>query len=62
MGLSVGPQSFAPITVNGDERAPRGQPIEIQTENPLDPLILALGRAVERTQTRRQRNTREGQN
>lgn len=58
MGLSVGPHSFAPVTVEGEVQAVDGQPVERRSESPLDPLIAALGRAVERSA--RHEDNREG--
>lgn len=58
MGLSVGPRSFAPVTVEGEVQAVDGQPVERRSESPLDPLIAALGRAVERSA--RHEDSREG--
>jgi hypothetical protein len=53
MGLSVGPQSFGPLT--GKLRAEDGEPEVSRTANPLDPLVAALGRAVERSAKESQR-------
>jgi hypothetical protein len=65
MGLSVGPQSFAPITVEGevvavDGQPVDGQPVERRSESPLDPLIAALGRAVERSARHEDRQSGRG--
>lgn len=62
MGLSVGPQSFAAIPVKRDGPAAEGLAEANGTGSPLDPLIAALGRAVERSQTGRRRDTRESEN
>jgi hypothetical protein len=60
MGLSVGPQSFGPLT--GKLRAADGQPEDSRTTSPLDPLVAALGRAVERSaKGSRHKDTGEGQ-
>ncbi len=58
MGLSVGPQSFAPVIAEDEVRAADGQPLEQRNESPLDPLIAALGRAVERSA--RHKDSRKG--
>lgn len=58
MGLAAAPQSFAPLAREGNLRAADGQP----GESPLDPLVAALGRAVERSaQTNRRDDARDGQ-
>ena len=49
MGLSVGPQSFRPPPGGGSLQKQDGQPEDSATANPLDPLVAALGRAVERS-------------
>lgn len=51
MGLSVGPQSFSPLP--GELRGTDAKPQQGWGEGSLDPLIAALGRAVERSQTKR---------
>ncbi len=61
MGLSVGPQRFARIPVEGEGPLADGEAKVMRSESPLDPLIAALGRAVERSRTGRYGSTREGQ-
>lgn len=56
MGLSIGPQSFAPLNGEAGLQAVDGQTTETRPSSPLDPLVAALSRAVERSAGSAQRD------